>query len=54
MIKNYSTEVLMYRMTNGDHVQMGYIEQNYTLPELYFWLGISNYINVKDMERLRK
>lgn len=40
----------MYRLANGDFAQIGYMENNFTITDLYHWLGITNYVRTRDAE----
>ncbi len=41
---------MMYKLTGGDFLQISFIEKNWTVVDLYKWIGVQSYI-VKQAEK---
>ncbi len=41
---------MMYNLTGGDFLQIDYIENNWTVVDLYKWIGIQSYM-IKQAEK---
>lgn len=35
---------MMYNLTGGDLIQIEHIRKNFTVVDLYKWIGIKNYV----------
>lgn len=42
---------MMYNLADGDFAQIGYMDKNWTIVDLYYWAGIKNYVIVRENEK---